>query len=137
MIIKKTITCTILNTVREYTTAICSGLSHSCHSVFEPFFVTHAPGEECEDKAFGSVCLSVYLSVHTRNSKTISRIESIFFTQDVLYPWLRPPARSSGLGSGYGLKDLLTDSSPLRDRTKYAINVCHVIKRALRWKNAL
>ena len=37
-------------------------------------FITLAPGEECEGNAFGSVCLSVCLSVRTRKSRTISPI---------------------------------------------------------------
>ena len=66
--------------------------------------VTLAPGEECEGNAFGSVSLSVCMSVRARNSKTIAPINLIFFTQEVLYPWLSPPLRRSGSGSGSGLK---------------------------------
>ena len=58
------------------------------------------------------------------------------FTQ-VLYPWLYPPPRWSGLGSRSGLKNLFKDSSPLRERTKYHIKLRRVVKRVLQWKNAL
>ena len=34
-------------------------------------------------------------------------------------------------GSGYGRNNVFKDSSQLRDRIKYAIEVCHDVKRAL------
>ena len=37
----------------------------------------------------------------------------------------------------FGLNNLLKDSSPLRDRTKYDINAHHDVKLAIQWKNAL
>ena len=48
----------------------------------------HSPGE-------GLVCLSV----HVHNSKTITPIDFIWFTQGV-YLWLGPPLRWSGCGCG-------------------------------------
>ena len=45
---------------------------------------TLAPGEESEGNAFRSVCLSVRMCI----SKTVAPIDLIFFTQEVLYPWL-------------------------------------------------
>ena len=63
------------------------------------------------------------------NSNTIVLIDLILFTQEALYLWLGPAIRISG--SGYGLKNLLKDSSQLRDRTKYSIIVRHDDKRVL------
>ena len=53
----------------------------------------------------------------------------ICFTQEVLYPWLGPALRWSGSG--------LKDSSPLEDRTKYAVKFHRDVKRALWRKNGL
>ena len=36
------------------------------------YYITVSPGEECKSNVFGSVCLSVCLSVLARNSKTIA-----------------------------------------------------------------
>ena len=80
-----------------------------------------------------NVCLSVCMAVRMRNSKTIARVDLIFFIQEVLCPWLGPQKRLSGSGR----KKLLKGSSPLGDRTNYAIKVRHDIKRALSWKHAL
>ena len=59
-------------------------------SAHDYVFITIAPGEECEGHTFGYVCISVYMSVRTRNSKTIAPIDFIF-TQEVLCIWLGPP----------------------------------------------
>ena len=77
------------------------------------------------------VSLSVCLSVRACDSKTIAPIDLIFFTQGGVYTWLSHPLRLSGSGSG--LKNLLNESSKLRDRTKYEIKdkVSHDMKRAL------
>ena len=40
--------------------------------------VTLTPGEECEGSAFGSICLSICMSVRMRNSKIIAPIGLIF-----------------------------------------------------------
>ena len=40
-------------------------------------------------------------------------------------------------GTRIWTKNVLKDSSPLRGRTKYAIKVCHNVKRALWWKHVL
>ena len=80
----------------------------------QTYHITLTPGGGCEGSIFGSVCLSVCLSVHTRNTKNIAQIDLILFTQEVLYLCLSPPLRLSRSG----LKNLVKDSSPLRDRTK-------------------
>ena len=65
------------------------------------------------------------MSVQTGNSNYSSDWLD-FFTQELLYPWLRPPLRWSRSGSRYGLNNnLFMDSSPLWDRTKYASKVWH------------
>ena len=68
-----------------------------------------------------SVCLSGRLT-----QKLLLRLTS-FFTHQIIYPWLGPPLRLSGSG----LKNLLNDSFPLGDTTKYAIKLCHNVKRPL------
>ena len=54
-------------------------ITASLYTVFIIF--TPAPWEECEWDAFGSVCVSICLSVRMCNSKTNSLIDLIFFTQ--------------------------------------------------------
>ena len=72
------------------------------------------------------VCLSVCLSVRTRNKKTIAPIDLIFYTRSIglLYPWLGLPLRRSGSRRNNSFKD----SSPLGDGTKYVIKVRHDVK---------
>ena len=65
------------------------------------------------------LCLSGWMS----NSKTIAPIDLIIIPV--------APVRRSGSGSGYGLKNIFQESSRLRDRTQYAINLRHDIKLAL------
>ena len=52
--------------------------------------ITLVPGEEYQGNA--SVCLSVCLS-ESKTQKTLALINLIFFTKEVLYPWLGPPLR--------------------------------------------
>ena len=81
------------------------------------FRITLAPREECEGFAFGSVCLSVCLYVCPGVELKNYRSNWLaFFIQEVLSLWLSPPLRC-----GSGLENLLKDSSPLRDRTEYAM----------------
>ena len=75
-----------------------------------------------------SVCLSVCQYVCLRNSKTIAPID--FYTRSII-PVARSSSKITGLGSASGHKNLLKDSSPLRDRTKYAIRVRHNVIRAV------
>ena len=83
-----------------------------------------------------SVCLSVCMSVGTRNSNNSASIDLIFVTPEGLCMWLVPPLRWFGSISGSGLKDIINESSPLGDGTKYAINIiCKEDKRALCWKH--
>ena len=63
------------------------------------------------------LCLSGWMS----NSNTIAPIDLIIIP-------VAPVRRS---GSGYGLKNKFQESSRLRDRTQYAINLRHDIKLAL------
>ena len=68
--------------------------------------------EDCEGNACGS--------------ETIAPIDLI----------ITPVAPVRWSGSGSGLKNLFKDSSPLGDRTKYAIKRHHDVKLALWWKHA-
>ena len=73
---------------------------------------TLAPVEECANNAFGSLLMC--------NSKTTAPIDLIclhneFYTRDSVL-----------------LENLLKDSSPSGDRTKYAVKMRHDVKRALR-----
>ena len=56
----------------------CSCMNHNIVHETVVHFITLALGEECEGYAIGYVCLSVCLSVRTRNSKTIATIDLIF-----------------------------------------------------------
>ena len=77
-----------------------------------------------------SVCLLVYLSVYLSARVAQKLLFQLIFTQ-VLYPWLGHPLRLSRPGSGSGLNNLFNDSSPLRYRKTYTINMRHDFKRAL------
>ena len=81
--------------------------------------VTLAPIKECEGNAFGYVCLSICLSGCITQKHCSDLLD--FVTQEVLYPWLGPPLRSSGSRSGSGLENIFKDFSPLGDRNK----ICH------------
>ena len=66
----------------------------------------------CEGNACGSVCLSACVT-----QKLLLQLTGFFFTQNGVYPWLRPSVKLFASGSGSGLQNILNDSSPLRDRT--------------------
>ena len=67
------------------------------------------------------------MSLSRRVAQKLSlRLTLIFYTQSII-----PMARSSPRLSESGLKNVLKDSLPLRDRAKYAIKVCHDVNRAL------
>ena len=71
------------------------------------------------------VCLSVCPDAYVKNYR--SDLLDLF-AQEVVYPSLGHSLRRSGSG----LKNLFKESSPLEDRTKYAIiKVRHDFKRAL------
>ena len=90
-------------------------LSAFCYFVFLSsvnYIVATARDGVC---CFCDVCLSVCMSVRTRNSKTIAPIDLMFYTQEVLCTWLGPPFKIIRIGIGSALKNLFKDSSPLRD----------------------
>ena len=58
--------------------------------------ITLAAGEECEGNAFESVCQPVCLSMRVIQ-KQLHRY-TIFFTQEVLSPWLGPLTKMIRIG---------------------------------------
>ena len=113
---------------------VCALYSSICRSI-QLTFLEPRSYRECEANAFGSVCMFVCVTFGVHSTKTITPIDFYLFTQEGVYPCLDPPVR----WSGSGLQNLLKDSSPLRDRTKYDIEVRNDVNDALktcfiRWK---
>ena len=80
-------------------------------------------------------CLSVCLSKRI-TQKRLLRLTWLFYTRSVIHG-ARSSSKVIRIGSWPGLWNLLKDSSPLGDRTKYAIKVRHDVKRALWRKHVL
>ena len=73
-----------------------------------------------------SRCLFVCLSERI-TQKLLLRLPWFIYSRSII-PVAQSSSKINGFGSG--LNHLLNNSSPLRDRKKYAMNVCHDVKRA-------
>ena len=111
---------------------------HACHGPYEQYrlsplndqctcIIYHSPPPP--RRGVHGQCIRVYLYVCPDAWLKNYRFDWLsIFRQEVIHPWLDPPLRWSGSGSGSELENLLKYPSRLHDRTKYDINVLHDIK---------